>query len=291
MTATTFSIVAVFVPVGFMPGIAGQFFKPFALTIAAAVLVSLFVSFSLDPMLSAVWPDPQLAAHERRNVIARALEHFNRWFDRQAERYTKAIGWALDHRVIMLVIAVTSFVVAIGLQVAFGGFGFAPLSDNSELNVAIETPPSSTVEYTALKAEEVASIARRHKEVAYTYTTVGSSSGSGAVDAATVYVRMVPKTRPTDQPGHLRTAAAQRAESSRRSDRVHVRRRRTRWQSEGLATPASRTGRQHPRTVGRADRRLGARRTRRGGRRALVARTEAGVQRRGESRSGRARSA
>ena len=82
VTATTFSIVAVFVPVGFMPGIAGQFFKPFALTIAAAVLVSLFVSFSLDPMLSAYWPDPQLEAHERRNRIARTLERFNQWFDR-----------------------------------------------------------------------------------------------------------------------------------------------------------------------------------------------------------------
>ncbi|MGH7615872.1 MAG: efflux RND transporter permease subunit, partial [Gemmatimonadaceae bacterium] len=74
VTATTFSIVAVFVPVGFMPGIAGQFFKPFAITIAAAVLVSLFVSFSLDPMLSAYWPDPQLEAHDRRNPIARTLE-------------------------------------------------------------------------------------------------------------------------------------------------------------------------------------------------------------------------
>ena len=91
VTATTFSIVAVFVPVGFMPGIAGQFFKPFALTIAAAVLVSLFVSFSLDPMLSAYWPDPQLEAHERRNPIARALERFNAWFDRQADRYKSSL--------------------------------------------------------------------------------------------------------------------------------------------------------------------------------------------------------
>ncbi len=81
VTATTFSIVAVFVPVGFMPGIAGQFFKPFAITIAAAVLVSLFVSFSLDPMLSAYWPDPQLEAHERRNPIGAPLERFNKWFD------------------------------------------------------------------------------------------------------------------------------------------------------------------------------------------------------------------
>ena len=60
VAATTFSIVVVFVPIAFMGGIAGQWFKPFALTIACSVLVSLFVSFSLDPMLSAYWPDPHL---------------------------------------------------------------------------------------------------------------------------------------------------------------------------------------------------------------------------------------
>ena len=65
VAATTFSIVAVFVPVAFMYGVAGQWFKPFALTIASSVLVSLFVSFSLDPMLSAYWADPQVEAHER----------------------------------------------------------------------------------------------------------------------------------------------------------------------------------------------------------------------------------
>jgi HAE1 family hydrophobic/amphiphilic exporter-1 len=194
VTATTFSIVAVFFPVGFMPGIAGQFFKPFALTIAAAVLVSLFVSFSLDPMLSAYWPDPQLEAHERRNALARLLERFNAWFERQADRYKGVIAWALDHRALMIIIAAVSFVVAIGLQVVVGGFGFTPLSDNSELNVSVETPPGSSLEYTTLKAEEVATMARAHKGVvAYTYTTVGSASGSGALDEATVYVRLVPK--------------------------------------------------------------------------------------------------
>jgi len=194
VTATTFSIVAVFFPVGFMPGIAGQFFKPFALTIAAAVLVSLFVSFSLDPMLSAYWPDPQLEAHDRRNPVARALERFNVWFERQADRYKGVIAWALDHRALMVTIAGVSFVAAIVMQVAFGGFGFTPLSDNSELNVSVETPPGSSLEYTTLKAEAIAAIARAHKGVvAYTYTTVGSANGSGAFDEATVYVRLVPK--------------------------------------------------------------------------------------------------
>jgi HAE1 family hydrophobic/amphiphilic exporter-1 len=192
VTATTFSIVAVFVPVGFMPGIAGQLFKPFALTIASAVLVSLFVSFSLDPMLSAYWADPHIPP-EKRKWLMRTLDRFNAWFDRQAEKYTRLVGWALDHRWWMIGIAFTTFVAAIVLQVAFGGFGFSPLSDNSELNVAIEAPPGSSLQYTTLKAEEVGRMVRTHKEVLYTYTTVGSASGSGATDAATVYVRMVPK--------------------------------------------------------------------------------------------------
>src|SRR5439155_8044353 len=161
---------------------------PFALTVVAAVLVSLFVSFSLDPMLSAYWPDPQLEAHERRNPVARVLDRFNRWFDRQADRYMGVIAWALDHRAAMVGIAALAFFGAIGTQIAFGGFGFAPLSDNSELNIAIETPPGSSLDYTTLKAEEVAAIARRHREVAYTYTTVGGGASSGAVDNATVYV-------------------------------------------------------------------------------------------------------
>jgi HAE1 family hydrophobic/amphiphilic exporter-1 len=193
VTATTFSIVAVFVPVGFMSGFAGQWFKPFALTIAAAVLVSLFVSFSLDPMLSAYWPDPQIEAHERRNPIARALDRFNRWFDRQAQRYRGGIAWALDHRAIMIVLAVSSFVAAIALQVTLGGFGFVPTSDRSELTVTVEAPPGSSLEFTRGVTELVAQGLRRHKEVRYTYSTVGSASGSGSVDVGSVYVRLVPK--------------------------------------------------------------------------------------------------
>ena len=195
VAATTFSIVAVFAPVGFMPGVAGQWFKPFALTIACAVLVSLFVSFSLDPMLSAYWPDPQLEAHERRNPIARALDRFNVWFDRQADRYKGLIAWALDHRWTMVILAAISFFGAIALQVAIGAFAFVPVSDQSELNIAIETPPGSSLDYTTLKAEEVARMIRSRPEVLYTYTTVGSSSGSGEVDNASIYVKLKPKNQ------------------------------------------------------------------------------------------------
>ncbi len=195
VAATTFSIVAVFVPVAFMYGIAGQWFKPFALTIACAVLVSLFVSFSLDPMLSAYWADPQVEAHERRNPIARALDRFNAWFNHQAERYQRVIAWALDHRLAMVLIAFGSFVGAIVLQGTVGGAGFIPVSDRSEVSLIVQTPPGSNLEYTRLKSEEVARIARSHKEVKYTYTAVGTPIPLMApgVDQSLIYVRLVPK--------------------------------------------------------------------------------------------------
>src|SRR5215213_7821425 len=193
VAATTFSIVAVFVPIAFMYGVAGQWFKPFALTIACAVLVSLLVSFSLDPMLSAYWADPQVEAHERRNPIARALDRFNLWFNRQAERYRRGVAWALDHRRTMIALAAASFVAAIALQVTIGGFGFAPDSDRSELTVTVEAPPGSSLEYTRVVAEQVARQVRAHPEVAYTYTTVGSASGSGSVDVGSVYLRLKPR--------------------------------------------------------------------------------------------------
>ena len=193
VAATTFSIVAVFVPVAFMYGVAGQWFKPFALTIASSVLVSLFVSFSLDPMLSAYWPDPQVEAHERRNPIARTLERFNQWFNRMAIKYKSLIAWALDHRVAMVLIAIGTFFGALALP-ALGlvGASFFGTEDQSEVNIAIETPPGSNLAYTRIKAEEAAQIARLHKEVRFTFTTIGGSTGD--VNVGNIYVRMVPKS-------------------------------------------------------------------------------------------------
>ena len=130
VSATTFSILAVFVPIGFMPGIGGQWFKPFALTIACSVLVSLFVSFSLDPMLSAYWADPHVP-EDKKWWITRVLDRFNHWFNRQAERYRHVIAWALDHRAAMMVIALGTFVASFtlpatgftGLVIALAGVG------------------------------------------------------------------------------------------------------------------------------------------------------------------------
>jgi HAE1 family hydrophobic/amphiphilic exporter-1 len=191
VAATTFSIVVVFVPIAFMGGIAQQWFAPFALTIACSVLVSLFVSFSLDPMLSAYWPDPHYEMSER-SWLSRMLGAFNDWFDRQADRYKVVIGWALDHRWSMVALAVATFVGALALPaLGYLGGGFFPVTDDSEFNVALETPPGSNLQYTRIKAQEIAAKARAKPEVLYTYTTIGGQSE--AVDAGNVFVKLKPK--------------------------------------------------------------------------------------------------
>jgi len=190
VTATTLSIVAVFIPIAFMGGLAGQWFKPFALTMASSVLVSLLVSFSLDPMLSAYWKDPHKRAHEKGR-ITRALDRFNHWFDRVADRYRGVIAWALDHRLAMASIAVGSLAAAIALQATVGGTDFVPPSDRGEITITVEPPPGSTAEHTARRAEVAARIVRARPEVHSTYTTVGRPEG--AADQATILVRLVPK--------------------------------------------------------------------------------------------------
>src|SRR6478672_4233396 len=113
--ATTFSIIAVFIPVAFMGGGPGEWFRPFAVTVAASVLVSLFIAFTLDPMLSAYWGDTAETAHRERSAFGKVFQRFNVWFDHQANRYGNVIAWALHHRLWMAGIAVVCFAGAVTL--------------------------------------------------------------------------------------------------------------------------------------------------------------------------------
>ncbi len=192
VAATTFSIVAVFVPIAFLEGESGQWFKPFALTIACSVLVSLFVSFSLDPMLSAYWPDPHQEEHQKW-WITKQLDKFNHWFNSLANGYRRVIGWALDHTKSMVLLAVGSFVFALMMPGPLGwvGGGFFPLEDNAEVNMTVETPPGANVDYLRQKINETLKIAGGYPEVKYAFTTAGGASG--AVDKAGVYIKLKPK--------------------------------------------------------------------------------------------------
>jgi len=182
VAATTFSIVAVFVPVAFMPGVSGEWFRPFGLTVVASVLVSLFISFTLDPMLSAYWGDPPGHAQQPRRGISAWLLRFNVWFDHQADRYGSVIAWALHHRRWMAAFAVMSLVAAVGLQVWFGGSSFLPASDAGMLAIDVRTPSSSSLEYARRKVEGAAELARTIRETQATNSYVNPNGGRVYVD-------------------------------------------------------------------------------------------------------------
>ena len=192
VAATTFSIVVVFVPVAFMGGIAEQFMAPMALTIASSVMVSLLVSFSLDPMLSAYWPDPEVGHQGPKGIIGRVVDRFNKLLDRFTEYYKRVIAWALNHRLAMVMLATASFVGALALPAkGLVGSAFFPVQDRSEFILLLEMTPGSSLELTTDRVAEAARLARSVDGVAYTYATVGGIGGT--VDEASVYVRLVPK--------------------------------------------------------------------------------------------------
>ena len=174
--ATTFSIVAVFVPVAFMGGGSGQWFKPFALTVVASVLVSLFISFSLDPMLSSRWSDPVDYQQKPRKGIGALLQRFNRWFDRQADRYGLVIRWALGHRRSMAILALLSLVAALALQSTYGGTSFLPNSDNGRVVVEVRLPSGASLEYARVKTEQAVELMREVPEVKAIFSAVEKDS-------------------------------------------------------------------------------------------------------------------
>ena len=200
--ATTFTVVAVFVPVAFMGGIIGRFFYQFGITVAWAVLVSLFVSFTLTPMLSAWWGvNPHKWSGEgsgehgggekRANFLTRGIARFNEWFDSQAGKYRSVIRWALGHRKTTLAFAALSFFGAIMLFPLIGG-GFMPDSDDGEFVVQFETPEGSSLEYTRGKAGQIIGTLKAMDGVDYTYTTIGSGA-TGTVTKGEVYVKLLPR--------------------------------------------------------------------------------------------------
>ncbi len=193
--ATTFSIVAVFVPVAFMGGIVGRFFFQFGLTVAWAVLVSLFVSFTLTPTLSAWWGvDPHAADEERRgNVVQRTIARFNRWFRRRTEEYRGVLAWALGHRRTTVGIAVAALVGALLLFPFIGG-AFMPTSDQGEFVVQYETAEGASLDFTRSKGTELAARIRELDGVDYTYTTAGGGGSQGVFGSGTageIYVKLV----------------------------------------------------------------------------------------------------
>jgi len=195
--ATTFSIVAVFLPIGFMGGIIGKFFHEFGITIVAAVLISMFVSFTLDPMLSSIWHDPSIEAQGKHHApvtfydktIGRVTAWFERATDSLAETYQRILRWSLVHKLATVGLAVVIFITSI-FMVPLLGTEFVPKADFSETSLTFYTPVGSSLEATEAKAAQVESILREFPEVRYTLATLNTGNAQGKMYAS-IYVRLV----------------------------------------------------------------------------------------------------
>ncbi|MCX5913295.1 MAG: efflux RND transporter permease subunit, partial [Deltaproteobacteria bacterium] len=165
-----------------------RFFFQFGITVAFAVLVSLFVSFTLDPMLSSRWVDPDIERRGKRHFLARILDGFNRWFDRTADGYRTVIGWALDYRKTMLFLATAAFFAGLG---AFSMLQteFFPNYDQGEFQLNFKSAPDASIEETRNRLNAVQEGLKEIPEVHHTYATIGAGD-SGTVRDARIFVKL-----------------------------------------------------------------------------------------------------
>ena len=192
--ATTFTLIAVFLPTAFMSGIAGRFFKQFGWTAALAVFASLVVARALTPMMAAYLLKPVVHAEREPRWLA---------------RYMVWVGWATRHRLFTMVSATLFFVGSLML-IPLLPTGFIPPDDNSQTQVHLELPPGSTLAQTRAAAEQARQLLGKVDHVRSVYTTIGGGSagsdpfaGGGApeVRRATLTVQLSPRgERPRKQP-------------------------------------------------------------------------------------------
>ena len=195
--ATTLSIVAVFLPIGFMSGIIGKFFHEFGITIVAAVMISMFVSFTLDPMLSSIWHDPAIDREGKpfkpEGLYDHTLGRVTHWVDRASHRlgdvYVATLGWSLRHKGATVLIALATFVGALALVPRLGT-EFVPKADFSETTLNFYTPVGSSLATTEARAQQVDAILREMPEVRYTLTTINTGNAAGR-NYVSVFVRLV----------------------------------------------------------------------------------------------------
>ena len=212
--ATTFAICAVFVPVAFMSGIIGKFFYPFGITVAVAVLISLFVSFTLDPMLSSIWHDPHSQSHRRVPILGHAIAAIDAMMDVLHRGYRELIDWVFEGRgfrlfwiirisprALVLWMGIMSFVIAL-LLIKAVGTEFIPQTDNGFTQLSIRLPVGASLQRGADKVEQVEAAVRQVPGIETISTTIGGT-GSGFLvgrNQATLNISLKPrKERELDQ--------------------------------------------------------------------------------------------
>lgn len=191
--ATTFSILAVFIPVAFMKGIVGRFFYQFGLTVAFAVSVSLLVSFTLDPMLSSRWYDPSISRKGKRAYINKLLDRFSDWFENISIGYEKLIRLSLNNRKMAGIITTLAFIFGL-IIFSFLSSEFLPSYDRGEFIIGFKTSPSSSIEYTKNRLFEILKELKSFKEIDIAYAQIGAGEGETVKDGR-IIVKLKDKSK------------------------------------------------------------------------------------------------
>lgn len=187
--ATTFTILAVFLPVGFMTGIVGQFFKSFALTIAFAVAMSLLVAFTLDPMLSSRFVRYVPPEERTRTRTGRLFERWGQAYDALDRKYHTVLGWALNHPWKTLAAAGAVFVLSLGTA-GLMGTEFVPAEDRGEFQVIVDLPPGTSFDESVIAVAKIEQDIKAIPEVRQVFSTVGLN---GEVRSSNIRVRTTKK--------------------------------------------------------------------------------------------------
>jgi hydrophobic/amphiphilic exporter-1 (mainly G- bacteria), HAE1 family len=182
--ATTLSLIAVFLPIGFIGGIPGRFLGSFGITMSFAIAVSLFVSFTLTPMLASRWLKPHVEG--KPPALSRIVDFFYRPIERL---YMVVLEFSMAHRWIVVVVAVASCVGTAPLAGA-ARKGFLPIDDRAQFEVIVRLPEGRSVPTTELVGERVARIIRAMPEVKATLLTVGDDPAK-TPNQARIYVKLV----------------------------------------------------------------------------------------------------
>jgi multidrug efflux pump subunit AcrB len=181
VTAATLTIVAVFLPVGLMGGVTGIFFRPFGLTISAAVVTSLLVARTLSPLLSSWWLRPARPARPGGNGAGQA------GWPRFAARYRDVLSWALEHRALVVLLALLSLVAGVAI-IPLIPKGFIPRFDRNEFLVVVTAPRGTSLDSTSALTWRVAEFVRRDPGVADVFAVAGTAGGDH--DRAILHVRV-----------------------------------------------------------------------------------------------------
>jgi HAE1 family hydrophobic/amphiphilic exporter-1 len=186
--ATTLALCAVFVPIAFMGGVVGRFFREFGLVATCAVMISMLVSLTLTPMLSARF----LRLQSEQGVVYRGLEAA---YKRLERHYSRVLGWGLRHRFIVVLLALAAVAAGIGVATRVPVDFLSP-EDRSEFNVWLKMPLGSTIQQTQAATGTVEAELRRWPEVQAIFSTIGGGL-KHRVNEAMLYVQLTPKAERT----------------------------------------------------------------------------------------------